>query len=432
MFRFEFKSMENFARKLINILPLYPRIRHHIFSGSNNWKEWFLVLKRCLLCKGYRDETVIREYETKFSKKVDTDFAYSFGAGRMALYAILEALGIKEGDEVIIPAYTCVVVPNAVLYRGAKPIYVDIEKNTCNIDVSKIENAISSKTKAIFAQHTFGFPCNIAIIKELATKYNLKIIEDCAHALGATYQGRPVGSLGDVAFFSTDHSKITSTFLGGMVTTSDAQVSEELKRIQLQTPFLPKYLQSKLLFGFLLEFPLYSAYTYWFGKFILSVLNKLRLVFYWRDELLHSKPELYPYPARLSAHQALIGISQLKRLDDNIAHRRKVCEAIDGVLRSDVTNYSESACLRYSFYVKDRNKFESLFQSHWDLGIWFTSIAQGKNENLDEINYEIGSCPNAEYAAKHLVNFPTHQRTPVRFAIKEIEKHSSWIKNNYC
>lgn len=424
--------MKNLLIKCFNVLPIYPRIRHHIFSGSNSWEEWFLIMRHCFFFESYKSEVVINEYEANFSKKTGADFAYSFGAGRMALYAILEALNIKEGDEVIIPAYTCVVVPNAVLYRGAVPIYVDIEKDSCNIDVSKIEVAISPRTKAIFAQHTFGFPCNLAVIKKIATKYNLKVIEDCAHALGATYHGRPVGSLGDVAFFSTDHSKITSTFLGGMVTTSDVQISEEIKRIQQQAPFLPKHLHAKLILGFLLEFPLFSAYTYWFGKFTLSVLNKLRLVFYWRDELLHSKPEQYPYPARLSAHQALIGISQLRRLDDNVAHRRKVCKAIGDVLKRDGSNYSESACLRYSFYVKDRNKFESLFQSHWDLGIWFTSIAQGKNDNLDEIKYKNGSCPNAEYAAKHLVNFPTHQRTPVRFAINKIEKQSAWIKDNFC
>ena len=270
------------------------------------------------------------------------------------------------------------------------------------------------------------------MIKDIANKYNLKVIEDCAHALGATYQGESVGSLGDVAFFSTDHSKITSTFLGGMVTTNDVRIAEKLKCIQQQTPFLPKNLHRKLLFGFLLEFPLYSAYTYWFGKFILAVLNKLGCVFYWRDELLHSKPELYPYPARLSAHQALIGISQLERLDDNIAHRRKVYAAIDDALKFDSSDYSESACLRYSFYVKDRDKFESLFLSRWDLGIWFTSIAQGKNDKLYEINYKEGSCPMAEYAAKHLVNFPTHQRTSIQFVIKEINKNRTWITDNYC
>jgi len=422
--------MISFMKKIFNILPLYPRIRHHIFSGTNSWHEWRLALTQFLFCKDYKEERVIKEYEVKFAEKVITKFAYSFGAGRMALYAILEALEISEGDEIIVPAYTCVVVPNAVLYRGAKPIYVDIERESCNIDVSKIEEAITSKTKAIFAQHTFGLPCDLDVIKEIASKHNLKVIEDCAHALGASYKGRPVGGISDVAFFSTDHSKITSTFLGGMVTTSDEEIARKIKAIQQKAPFLPAKLHRKLMLGFLLEFPLYSAYTYWLGKFSLAVLSKLGCIFYWRDEHLHKKPEDYPYPARLSAQQAQIGISQLQKLEDNIAHRRSVYNAIDDALKFDVPCSSESACLRYSFYVKNRSEFESLFLTHWDLGIWFTSIVQGKNENLHEIYYNEGSCPNAEYAAKHLVNFPTHQRTPIKFVKNQLSKHRTWIIDN--
>lgn len=417
-------------KKLFNILPLYPRIRHHIFSGTNSWHEWRLALKHFILRKDYKDERIIKEYEVKFAKKISAEFAYSFGAGRMALYAILEALEISEGDEIIVPAYTCVVVPNAVLYRGALPIYVDIERDSCNIDVNKIEEAITSNTKAIFAQHTFGFPCELDVIKEIANKHNLKVIEDCAHALGAIYKGQPVGGISDIAFFSTDHSKITSTFLGGMVTTSNKAISEKIKAIQQRTPFLPAKLHRKLMMGFLLEYPLYSAYTYWFGKFFIAVLSKLGCIFYWRDENLLKKPENYPYPARLSAQQAQIGISQLEKLEDNIAHRRSVYNAIDDVLKFDVPCSSESACLRYSFYVKNRSKFESLFLKYWDLGTWFTSVVHGKNENFHEIYYHAGSCPNAEYAAKHLVNFPTHQRTPIKFVMNELSKHRAWIIDN--
>ena len=149
--------MRSFVKKFINVLPLYPRVRHHIFSGSNSWSEWRMVFKQCLLRKDHRDESVIRKYELKFSKKVGTHSAYSFGAGRMALYAILEALDIKDGDEVIIPAYTCVVVPNAVLYRGAKPIYVDIERDTFNIDVTQIESAITSKPRLSLLNIHLGY-----------------------------------------------------------------------------------------------------------------------------------------------------------------------------------------------------------------------------------------------------------------------------------
>lgn len=145
----------------------------------------------------------------------------------MSLYVILEALGIGSKDEIILPAFTCVVVPNAMIYHGIKPVYVDIEPDTYNIDVSKIKEKITPQTKAIYAQHTFGIPCNMDCIARIAKDHGLIVIEDCAHALGASLNGRKVGSLGHVAYFSTDHSKVISTSTGGMITTKGPGTSPE-------------------------------------------------------------------------------------------------------------------------------------------------------------------------------------------------------------
>lgn len=103
---------------------------------------------------------------------------FYFFKGRIALYAILKAMGVKAGDEVIIPGFTCVVVPNAVLYLGAKPVYVDIEAHTYNINTKRIEEKITEKTKAIIAQHTFGIPAEMDKILEIAKKHNLYVVED--------------------------------------------------------------------------------------------------------------------------------------------------------------------------------------------------------------------------------------------------------------
>ncbi|MUJ37266.1 DegT/DnrJ/EryC1/StrS family aminotransferase [Aliivibrio fischeri] len=432
MFRFEFKKMGFIIKKLIDLYPLIPRKRNHIFSGSNSWSEWRMITKLFFSNNLNADEAVIENYEKEFAEKTNTKFAFSFGAGRMALHSILEALDIKKGDEVILPAYTCVVVPNAILYRGATPVYADIDKKTFNIDVSKIEELITPKTKAIFAQHTFGFPCDIAAINGIAKLHNIFVVEDCAHALGAKFQGQSVGSFGDVAFFSTDHSKVTSTFLGGMATTNNINIANSLKKIQLNAKKLPSNLHRKLLFGFIMEFPLYSANIYWFGKFVMTALNKLGFIFFWRDELCLKKPQDYPYPAKLSTEQALLGLSQLQSLDDNIAHRQKVYELIDKSLNQSSLDYKESACLRYSFYVKDRAFFESQMLYRWDLGIWFTSVVHGKMDNWYEVGYIKGSCPNAEFAAKHIVNLPTHQRIAIRDIESMLHKNRIWIlKNSY-
>ena len=149
----------------------------------------------------------------------------------MALYSILEALDIGEGDEIILPAFTCVVVPNALIYKSVVPKYVDISVRDFNMDVTKIEAMITEKTKAIYAQHTFGIPCNLRKIKEIADKYGLLIIEDAAHALGSMYEGYNIGTWSNATFYSSDHSKVISTYLGGIATTNDDKTAHKIKNI---------------------------------------------------------------------------------------------------------------------------------------------------------------------------------------------------------
>jgi dTDP-4-amino-4,6-dideoxygalactose transaminase len=155
---------------------------------------------------------------------------FIFFKGRVALYAILKAMGIKRGDEIILPGFTCVVVPT-IIYLGAKPVYVDIDPLTYNIDPDKIEEKITDKTKVILVQHTFGIPADMGRIAEFAKKYNLYVIEDSCHALGSRYKGREVGSFGDAAFFSSQWSKPVTTGLGGWAVINNEQVQKNMAAI---------------------------------------------------------------------------------------------------------------------------------------------------------------------------------------------------------
>ncbi len=131
--------------------------------------------------------------------------------GRVGLYAILEALDIGEGDEVILPGFTCVVVANAIIYRKARPIYVDIDPKTFNIDPQKVAAKISAKTKALLVQNTFGLSPDFEPLRQLADQHQLRIIEDNTHGFGSTYRGHQSGLLGDAAFFSSQWNKPFST-----------------------------------------------------------------------------------------------------------------------------------------------------------------------------------------------------------------------------
>ena len=138
-------------------------------------------------------------FEEAFAQWFNANKALAFWKGRVALYAVLKAMGIAPGDEVILPGYTCVMDVNPIKYLGAKPVYVDIEPDTFNINVKLMEEKITRNTKAIIAQHTYGFPCEMDAIMSIAEKNSIQVIEDCCLSLGSEYKGKMVGIFGKAA-----------------------------------------------------------------------------------------------------------------------------------------------------------------------------------------------------------------------------------------
>ncbi|HZK61726.1 MAG TPA: aminotransferase class I/II-fold pyridoxal phosphate-dependent enzyme, partial [Anaerovoracaceae bacterium] len=164
-----------------------------------------------------KNELLTNEYKGKLSRYLGCNKSdiFLYWKGRVALYAILKAMGIKAGDEVILQAYTCVVVANAVLYLGATPVYVDIDEDTYNMNIDQVEKKITDKTKVIICQNTYGLSSNLEKLMDLAKKYKIYTVEDCTHGFGGHYNGKPNGSYCDASFFSTQWSKPFSTGIGG-------------------------------------------------------------------------------------------------------------------------------------------------------------------------------------------------------------------------
>lgn len=171
----------------------------------------------------------VKEFEEKFAEYCGVKYAVGVCNGTVALHLALVALGVGEGDEVIIPSFTMIASAFAVCYTGAKPVFVDADEKTWNIDVSKIEEKINDKTKAIMPVHLFGNPCDIATIKSLAEKYDLKVIEDAAEAHGAEYKGIKTGALSDIAAFSFFANKNLTTGEGGMVLTNSKELYDKCR-----------------------------------------------------------------------------------------------------------------------------------------------------------------------------------------------------------
>jgi dTDP-4-amino-4,6-dideoxygalactose transaminase len=166
-----------------------------------------------------------RRFETEFAAFAGCDYAVAVANGSVALELALYALGIEAGDEVIVPSRTFVASASCVVMRGARPVFADVDPVSQTLTADTIRDVLSPKTRAIIAVHLAGWPCDMDPIIGLAREHRLKVIEDCAQAHGATYKGRPVGSLGDAAAFSFCQDKIMSTGgEGGMLTTNDHQL----------------------------------------------------------------------------------------------------------------------------------------------------------------------------------------------------------------
>jgi perosamine synthetase len=174
----------------------------------------------------------VKAFEESFSAYCDCNYGVAVCNGTVSLHLALTALGIGKGDEVIIPNFTMIASAYAVCYTGAKPVFVDADSDTWNIDTNKIEEKITKNTKAIMPVHIFGNPCNMSKIEEIAKKYNLYIIEDAAEAHGALYNGKKVGSFSDIASFSFFANKNLTTGEGGMVVMKDEKYYDKCRYLK--------------------------------------------------------------------------------------------------------------------------------------------------------------------------------------------------------
>jgi perosamine synthetase len=176
----------------------------------------------------------IKKFEDGFASFCNRKYAQAVSNGTVALHLALLALDIKKGDEVIVPNITFIATANAVTYTGAKPILVDVEKDTLNIDPNDIERKITKKTKAIIVVHLYGHPCDIDAISAIAKKHHLYIVEDAAEAHGALYKGKKCGSFGDISCFSFYGNKLITTGEGGMCLTDDENLYRKIKSLRGQ------------------------------------------------------------------------------------------------------------------------------------------------------------------------------------------------------
>lgn len=175
----------------------------------------------------------VKQLEQEFSRYTGAPYSVAVNSGTAALHLALDAIGIKQGDEVIVPTMTFTASAEVVLYFNARPVLVDCEPDTLNIDAERIEEKITPKTKAIMPVHLAGQPCDMSRILQIAHRHNLKVVEDAAHALPARYQGKMIGTIGDITCFSFYVTKTITTGEGGMATTSNPEWADRMRMMSL-------------------------------------------------------------------------------------------------------------------------------------------------------------------------------------------------------
>ena len=401
-------------------LRRWPR-KQAILGGTTSWGDAGVALQRIVQPRRLIDGSTIGRYERAFAERVGTRHAISFTSGRVGLYGTLLALGVGAGDEVLLQTPTHVVVPNAVRYTGARPVYADCSLDNYNMDLDAAERMISERTKVLVLQHTFGIPADLDRAMALCRRHELHLIEDCVHSLGARHRGRPVGSLGRAAFFSTEETKTISTTMGGMVTTDEARLAEALRSFQRRCALPSRSLTIRRLLKLVLYHFAAEPHVHACARAIYESVGRPQPLpsATSEAEACGHRPDVYE--ERLSDAQAELGLRQLLRLDANLTHRRRIAKIYDsrlaeaGMRRPLPPAGAEAVYVRYPVWVSDRPRALAALARHTVLGQWFTSVLE-EAVSPTYCGYEPGSCPHAELAARHLVNLPTHQRVSGRDA----------------
>jgi len=372
---------------------------------------------------------VVSRFEDAFARWLGATSAFAFWKGRVALYAILRALGVGEDDEVILPGFTCVMDVNPIKYLGARPVYVDIEPVTYNMDVRLLEGKITSRTRVILAQHTFGYPCEMDAILEIAARHGVPVIEDCCLALGSAYKGKRCGTFGLAAYWSFQWNKPFTTGIGGLATTSDSGLAARIRTIceaELHRPPAKSALMltaERLAYRTLI-FPrttaLATAAFRWLTRKGAVVGSSSAEEF---------SPRITPdFFMGMSAGQARAGLRQLKNVERNLAHRRRMRTVYDDLLRKAgwpvplIPDHMDPVLVRYPVRVTDKARAVAEAPGEGvEIGTWFECPLHPIETPLEQYDYTPGMCPTAEQACREAVNLPTHPRASEATARRSVE-----------
>ena len=301
----------------------------------------------------------VGEFEEKFSHAVETKHALTCANGTVALHLALKAFDVGPGDEIIGPTLTYIASANAIKYCQVTPVFVDSDPVTWNMDPKEIESKITPRTKGIMVVHLYGQPCDMDPINEIAKRHGLFVLEDAAEALGASYKGKPVGSLGDCATFSFFGNKTLTTGEGGMISTGSAALAEKMRLYRGQG--------------------MDPNRRYWFP--------------------------VIGYNYRMTNMQAAVGVAQLEKIDWHLQKRKEVALA-----------YSELLGDLQDFVVPQGQDGNSV-HSFWMFSVTLTDKVTQSRDKVMELMAADGIETRTVFNPMHVM--PPYQDTPGKFPVAE-------------
>ncbi|MCC5652665.1 DegT/DnrJ/EryC1/StrS aminotransferase family protein [Nostoc sp. XA013] len=416
------------------MLNFRPNPKNRLYTNLNSYLTF---LNYILVGRLWPDRKKIDLFEKALCERFGTDYAVCVYQCRLGIYLAVKAL-IKPGQEVILSPYTIVDVINMVIFAGGRPVFADVDQQTCNISAVEVERLITPNTGAVLITHLHGLAAEAHCIKEICDRSKIPLIEDAAQSFGVKEQGKPVGTIGDVGVFSFEMHKNVPTWLGGVVVSNRQDVVEkihaELK--EFSHPPLPGITQ-KVKKGFIHDIAslpiVFQLLIYPILRF--SYLNDVEFI----NSRVRRKPqESKPakelpdiYKSQFTPLQASLGLSQIKKVDRDIKTRIEYAHIyyeglkdIDGLILPPLRTDGSHTYLWFPvLYSHREDLLKFMFEQGRDIAAGhFTSTA-------DSLRFEefYRDCPNSKKVEKELLYLPTYPR----YSHHEVEKNIEVIRKYF-
>ncbi len=394
---------------------------HHTFAPLADRRFYLqalgLLLRSWLWKRGDAATDLRGALREKFSADVSL-----FSSGREGLLALFQSMNIGHGDEVIVQAYTCVVVPNAIIAAGAIPVFVDIVKETLSFDPEEVRKAITPKTKAVICQHTFGIPAPLEELRKICDDHRIPLIEDCAHIIPDEHGPDAVGRTGDYVLLSFGRDKAISGVTGGAILSRHTDVSNRLQQLEDGSRDLSLFQIKRLLLYPLLYGIARPLYGLWIGKAFLKLCSLLMIlpsIVTAEEKSGHQSSTLHRLPNACAA----LALDQLRRLRQINDHRRTLTRfyleqcaehgwpVLHGI-KSDLPLQKFPMFMACAEKIRQSLKKGNI---HLHDG-WTGCVICPESVDATSCGYRDGDDPRAEEVCQQILSLPTHHTLSLKDA----------------